>query len=73
MTTRIATTILNQMGGNRLIAMTGAKHFVALESGVRSFIASRGKLAKEMKISYVFKETKGAFGAEQFKAFFEGE
>ena len=46
-------------------AITGA-----CESGVRSFIESKGKFPKEMKISDVFKETKGAYGAEVFKAFF---
>ncbi len=47
-------------------AITGA-----CEGGVRSFIESKGKTPKEMKVSDVFKETKGAFGSEEFKAFFE--
>ena len=46
-------------------AITGA-----CEGGVRSFVESRGKVAKEMKISDVFKETKGAFGHDKFKEFF---
>jgi hypothetical protein len=34
--TQIAQTILEQMGGTgRLVSMIGAKHFVAVESGVR--------------------------------------
>jgi hypothetical protein len=32
---QIAVTILEQLGGNRFMVMTGARHFVALESGVR--------------------------------------
>lgn len=31
----IANIILSQLGGNRFIAMTGAKNFVALESGLQ--------------------------------------
>jgi len=47
-------------------AITGA-----CEGGVRSFIEAKGKMPKEMKISDVFKETEGAYGAEKFKEFFE--
>lgn len=32
-TKQIATTILKQLGGNKFIAMTGARRFVALENG----------------------------------------
>ena len=31
----IANTILSQLGGNRFIAMTGAKNFMALQSGLQ--------------------------------------
>lgn len=31
----VASEILRQLGGNRFIAMTGAKNFVAIESGIR--------------------------------------
>ncbi len=35
MSMTIAKTILEQLGGNRFIAMTGAKNFMALESGLQ--------------------------------------
>lgn len=31
----VATTILNQLGGNRFIAMTGSKKFVSIENGLQ--------------------------------------
>ncbi len=31
---QIASTILSQLGGNKFIAMTGSKNFVAIESGL---------------------------------------
>jgi hypothetical protein len=37
----IAKTIIRQLGGNRFSMMTGAKHFVALESGLRFTIPGR--------------------------------
>ena len=36
----IATTILQQMGGNRLVAMTGAKNFLAIERGLQFTLPS---------------------------------
>ena len=45
----------------------------ACESGVKSFVASKGKVPEKMKIKDVFKATEGAYGAEQFKAFFKGK
>ncbi|MDE9429867.1 hypothetical protein [Xenorhabdus bovienii] len=44
MTTRnieIANTILAQMGGNRFIAMTGAKYLVAIENGLQFKLPAR--------------------------------
>ena len=35
MNLNIAKTILEQLGGNRFIAMTGAKNFMAIESGLQ--------------------------------------
>lgn len=37
----IATTILDQLGGGRFAAMTGAKCFAAIESGVRFKLPSK--------------------------------
>lgn len=39
----IAGTIINQLGGNRLVAMTGAKNFVAIENGVQFKIGRNSK------------------------------
>lgn len=33
--TMIAETILQQLGGNKFVVMTGAKNFVALENGIK--------------------------------------
>ena len=43
--TTIATTILQQLGGKRFEAITGARHFLAIESGLRFHLPSR--LAKD--------------------------
>jgi len=41
-TKQIATDILNQLGGNKFLAMTGAKNLVALENGLQfSFKGSK--------------------------------
>ena len=51
MTTTIANTILNQLGGNRFVAMTGAKNFVALENGIRFKIGRNKSKANTVKIT----------------------
>ena len=42
MSNAIANTILQQIGGNRFIAMTGARQFVALDAGLQ-FSLPRGR------------------------------
>lgn len=37
----VATTILEQLGGNRFIAMTGAKHFIVHDKGLSFHLPSR--------------------------------
>ena len=39
----IAKTILEQLGGNRFIAMTGSKNFIALENGLLFQVGSGAK------------------------------
>lgn len=38
---QIATTILNQLGGHRFLAMTGAKQLISLESGLQFSLPAR--------------------------------
>jgi len=42
----IAKTILSQLGGNRLIAMTGAKNFVALAAGLQFDLPKKAHFVK---------------------------
>lgn len=46
-----AQTILNQLGGNRFVAMTGAKNFVALENGIKFNIGKNASKANTVKIT----------------------
>lgn len=50
MTTTIATTILNQLGGNHFVVMTGAKRMVAFENGLRFNIGTNGSKANLVKV-----------------------
>lgn len=50
MSTTIAQNILAQLGGNRFIAMTGAKQLVALPTGLQ-FAFGRGAKNKATKVS----------------------
>lgn len=43
MKNQVATTILNQLGGNRFAVMTGAKNFVATSDGVSFAIGKNAK------------------------------
>jgi predicted transcriptional regulator of viral defense system len=43
MSTQIAKTIISQLGGNRFVAMTGAKKFSALENGVQFYVPMKTK------------------------------
>jgi hypothetical protein len=48
----IAETILNQLGGiGRLSAMTGAKHFVAIENGVQFRIGRNAKKVNRVTVT----------------------
>lgn len=46
-----AQTILNQLGGNKFVAMTGAKNFVALENGIKFNIGRNSSKANTVKIT----------------------
>lgn len=46
-----AQTILNQLGGNKFIVMTGAKNFVALENGIKFNIGKNSSKANTVKIT----------------------
>ena len=50
MTNQIAATILNQLGGNRFIAMTGAKNFLATGDGLRFSIGRNASKANRVEI-----------------------
>lgn len=43
---QIANTILSQLGGNRFIAMTGAKNFIALQSGLQLDLPKKAHYVK---------------------------
>ena len=45
----------------------------ACEAGTKHFVSSLPKLKRKYKISEIIKLTKGQFGAETFKKFFEGK
>ena len=46
----IAKTIIDQLGGNKLVAMTGAKNFVAIERGVQFKIGRNSKSINSVRI-----------------------
>lgn len=46
----IANTILSQLGGNRFIAMTGAKNFVAIDNGLRFQIGRNASKTNRVEI-----------------------
>ena len=46
-----ATTIINQLGGNRFTAMTGSKNFLALENGVRMDLTRNSSGANKLEIT----------------------
>jgi hypothetical protein len=50
MENQIATTILEQLGGNRFIAMTGSKHFIALDDGLRMNLSRNKTTANRLEI-----------------------
>lgn len=43
---QIANTILSQLGGNRFIAMTGAKNFMALQAGLQLDLPKKAHYVK---------------------------
>lgn len=45
-----AQTILNQLGGNKFIAMTGSKNFISLGNGLRMNLTKNKVKAKWLKI-----------------------
>lgn len=47
----IANEIIRQMGGNKLVAMTGAKNFGAIENGVQFKIGKNSKRVNTVKIT----------------------
>ena len=47
---QIAKTILQQLGGNKFIAMTGSKNFLAMENGIRMNLVPNRSGAKWLKI-----------------------
>lgn len=48
---QIANTILQQLGGNKFVAMTGAKQFVAIENGIRFRIGRNATRTNMMRIT----------------------
>ena len=46
-----ATTIINQLGGNKFTAMTGSKNFLALENGVRMDLTKNMSGANKLEIT----------------------
>lgn len=49
--TMTATTILNQLGGTRFVAMTGAKNFTAIDNGIRFSIGRNASRANRVEIT----------------------
>lgn len=49
--TTTAETILQQLGGNKFVAMTGAKNFVALDNGIKFNIGRNASKANTVKIT----------------------
>lgn len=50
-TTTLANVILQQLGGNKFIAMTGAKNLLALENGIRFTIGRNASKANRVEIT----------------------
>lgn len=50
----IATTILNQLGGKRFIAMTGSKDFVGSENSLQFKVIKNVKNVTHVKIEYSY-------------------
>ena len=46
----IANTILQQLGGNKFIVMTGAKNFIVIENGLEFSIGRNGSQANTVRI-----------------------
>jgi len=46
-----ATTIINQLGGNKFTAMTGSKNFIALDNGVRMDLTKNMSGANKLYIT----------------------
>lgn len=46
----IANTILNQLGGNHFVVMTGAKNFVTVDNGLRFQIGKNSSKANVVKV-----------------------
>ena len=47
----IANTILEQLGGNKFVAMTGAYNFIPLESGLRMNLRKNSSVANRLEIT----------------------
>jgi hypothetical protein len=47
----IAKTILDQLGGNKFIAMTGSKHFTVLDDGLRMNLSRNKTIANRLEIT----------------------
>lgn len=50
----IANTILNQLGGNKFITMTGSKNFVGTENTLTMKLFKNNLKATHLKIEYVY-------------------
>ena len=55
--TEIAKTILDQLGGNRFIAFTGSKNFMAIENGLQMTLAKNGSKANRLEITLTCMDT----------------
>lgn len=47
----IASTILQQLGGNRFLVMTGTKDLIAIENGLKMTLARNGSKANRLEIT----------------------
>lgn len=63
MTMQVANTILQQLGGNRFIAMTGAKHFVGSSNSLQ-FSIGRGAKDKINKVKITLDEGQDLYSME---------
>lgn len=52
MSTEIASTILNQLGGNKFIAMIGSKDFVSDKNKLRMTLTENASKANRLEITY---------------------